>query len=119
VTSLTSSAPSSSARRATSAFAVSIETALARDRLEHGHDAPQLLVERHPVRARPRRLAADVDDRGPLVDHAARCGHRVVGTLVPRPPSENESGVTFTTPITDGRLKRASIGGRVAMWARV
>ena len=28
------------------------------------------------------------------------------------PPSEKESGVTLTTPITDGRANRSSIGGR-------
>ena len=28
------------------------------------------------------------------------------------PPSENESGVTLITPITDGAGKRSSIGGR-------
>ena len=38
------------------------------------------------------------------------------------PPSENESGVTLTTPITDGRGKRCSIGlsssvGRLGPWA--
>jgi len=28
------------------------------------------------------------------------------------PPSENESGVTLITPMTDGRAKRCSSGGR-------
>src|SRR5262249_13326184 len=37
------------------------------------------------------------------------------------PPSENESGVTLITPITDGRLNRSSIGGRAGtppFWRR-
>ena len=51
VTSLTSSAPSSSARRATSALLVSIETGAPGQRLQHRDDAAQLLVQ-----ARPRRL---------------------------------------------------------------
>ena len=66
VTSLTSSAPSPSARRATSAFDVSIETGSPASRLEHGQDAAQLLVERDGVRARSGRLAADVDERRAL-----------------------------------------------------
>jgi hypothetical protein len=31
------------------------------------------------------------------------------------PPSENESGVTLTTPMTDGRRNRCSIGIRSAI----
>ena len=72
VTSLTSRAPSASARRATSAFDVSIETGAADEPLEHRHDAPQLLVERHRVRAGSGRLTADVDERRTLVEQPAR-----------------------------------------------
>ena len=83
VTSLTSSAPSASARRATSAFDVSIETGRAGEPLEHGHDAPQLLVERHALRAGPGRLAADVDDRRALRRAIAPRGcDRVLGRAV-------------------------------------
>ena len=79
VTSFTISAPSSSARRATSAFAVSIETGTSPcEPLEHRHDAAQLLVERHAVRAGPRRLAADVDDRRALREHPPRRSGRDV-----------------------------------------
>ena len=66
------------------------------------------------LRAGPRRLAADVDDRRAGVEHPPR---RVTAgsTRKCTPPSENESGVTLITPITDGRGKRSSIGGRFDM----
>ena len=48
-------------------------------RLENRHDPPQLLLRGDAVRAGTRRLAADVDDRGSLRDHAAR-------RRQPRPP---------------------------------
>ena len=63
---------------------------------------------RDPLRARAGRLAADVDDRRAFVEHSARpaiaaCGCRNA------PPSENESGVTLTTPMTLGRGRSSSI----------
>jgi hypothetical protein len=42
------------------------------ERGEHWLDAAQLLVRRDTLGARPRRLAADVDDRGALVEHPPR-----------------------------------------------
>jgi hypothetical protein len=45
---------------------------LALERLEHGHDPPQLLVERHALGTGPRRLPTDVHDPRPLVHHAPR-----------------------------------------------
>ena len=66
-----------------------------REPLDHRHHPPQLLVGRHRLGARPRRLPADVDEVRPLGRHAlarARPPRPGRGT---RPPSENESGVTF------------------------
>ena len=51
---------------------------LALEMLEHRHDAPELLLERHGCRPRPRRLAADVDDCRPGVEHPVRLGDRGV-----------------------------------------
>jgi hypothetical protein len=45
---------------------------LALERLEDGHDSPQLLVECHALGAGPCRLAPDVDDRGAFVQHPSR-----------------------------------------------
>ena len=103
VTSLTSAAPSASARRATSAFDVSIETGSPASSLEHGHDAPQLVVERDARGTRPRRLAADVDERRALVDAACRAAAAAAVGSRFSPPSEKLSGVTLTIPITAGR----------------
>ena len=50
--------------------------------------------------ARPGRLAADVDDVGALGDHAAGRGPTAAAGSNHWPPSENESGVTLSTPIT-------------------
>src|SRR5438105_15079848 len=112
VTSFTISAPSSSARRATSALAVSIDTGTSpwsRSKtgttrrssssrvtpLEPGRvDSPPTSTIAAPSRTIRRAVAA------------AASGSRLT------PPSENESGVTLTTPMTDGRGKRSSIGGR-------
>ena len=74
---MTSSAPSSSARRATSAFDVSIESGMPCQALEHRHDAAQLLVSRDRLRARARRLTADVDERRALLDEPAAVLDRV------------------------------------------
>ena len=66
-TSFTKLAPASIARRATSAFIVSIETGTlvrAHQPLDHRDDARQLPLHRHRLGARPRRLAADVDQVG-------------------------------------------------------
>ena len=43
---------------------------------QHLLDPLELLVGAHAHRAGPRRLAADVDDRGAAVEHAPGCGHR-------------------------------------------
>jgi hypothetical protein len=43
---------------------------------ENGEDPAQFLVDRNALRTRSGRLAADVHDRGALVDHAARGGDR-------------------------------------------
>ena len=63
-----------------------------------GSDAPQLLFGGHGVRAGAGRLPADVEDLRALVDEPAAVldgGVRVEEA----PPSENESGVTLTTPM--------------------
>ncbi len=76
MTSLTRATPSSSARRATSAFEVSIETGRPESASSTGHDAPQLLVDRDARRPRAGRLAADVDERRALVEDPLRGRHR-------------------------------------------
>ena len=56
--------------------------------------------------------AADVHDRRAGLEHP----HADVTAASTRrwtPPSENESGVTLITPITEGRRNRSSIGGLV------
>src|SRR5262249_40018468 len=50
--------------------------------VEDGHVTPQLLVGRDAFGAGPRRLAPDVDDRRPLLDHATRRRSRRVGVEV-------------------------------------
>ena len=55
---------------------------LTAERREHRLDAAQLLLERDAVRARPRRLAADVDDRSARVEHPARLDRGDVGPQV-------------------------------------
>ena len=49
---------------------------LARQPLDHGHDTATLLVTGRRDRARSRRLAADVDDRGTRLDHRERAVDR-------------------------------------------
>ena len=83
---------------------------LAGDRLEHGNDAAQLLVERHALRPGPGGLAADVHERGALLAMRAGSRDRRRRDRGCAPPSENESGVTFTIPMTLGRGKRCSSG---------
>ena len=114
VTSLTSSAPSSSARRATSLFAVSIDTGTPSSRSSTGTtrrsssssgtpsdpgrvDSPPMSTIAAPS-AIIRRAAA-----------AATSGSRW------SPPSEKLSGVTLTIPITAGRCKRSSTAGRLTL----
>ena len=72
VTSLTSRAPSASARRATSALDVSIETGRPTSPSRTGIDAPQLLVERDGVRSGTGRLSPDVHERRTLVEQPPR-----------------------------------------------
>ncbi len=52
---------------------------LAREPLQHRHDATQLLLDGDSLRSRPRRLAADVHDRRALVDHPPGRAGRDVG----------------------------------------
>ncbi len=52
----------------------------------------------------PRRLAADVDDRRALSGDLLRVRERRAGSRK-RPPSENESGVTLSTPMTTGSFR--------------
>ena len=64
----------------------------------------------------PRRFGADIDDVGAFGGHAPglRDGCR---RIEKRPPSENESGVTLSTPMTSGRCfarSRRSSPGSVA-----
>src|SRR5579863_1431143 len=110
VTSLTISAPKAIARRATSALVVSMEIGTPPSRRsrtgttrrssssvetpsEPGRvDSPPTSTIAAPSSIMRRAAAAAMS--------ASRC----------TPPSENESGVTFTTPMTDGRGKRCSIG---------
>ena len=72
-------------------------------------DPAQLLVGGDPLRARPGRLAADVDDVGALGDQLQAVLDRRPRRRYHWPPSENESGVTLTTPITRQRSGGAAI----------
>ena len=68
-----------------------------RDHRQH----PALLLGRvDRLGARPGRLAADVDDVGPSAATGPGRGRWRVAGSNQRPPSEKESGVTFTTPMT-------------------
>ena len=69
------------------------------DALDHREHAPQLLVHRHRVGARPRRLAADVDDGRTLLHQPRARAATAASASGSAPPSENESGVTLTTPM--------------------
>ena len=119
VTSFTITAPSSSARRATSAFEVSTETGqLAGDRLEHGHDPAQLLVRAHALRPGPGRLAAHVDERGPFCGQPSRLAHGSI-RIEELAAVREASGVTLTTPMTLGRGSNSSMDCQGAHPARV
>ena len=48
------------------------------DPADHRHDAADLLIGRHDLRARPGGLAADVEQIGAVDHHLARVLHRVV-----------------------------------------
>ena len=81
-------------------------------RNEHGGLAPQtfndrddaleLHVEFCGLRAGSRGLATDVDDARAFGDHAPRMRQRRRKIREWRPPSEKESGVTLSTPMTTG-----------------
>src|SRR5581483_11275613 len=110
VTSLTISAPIPIARRATSAFEVSIETGISpasRSRTGTTRRSSSSAVtppEPGLVDSPPTSTIAAPSSSIRRAEAAAVSGSRLT------PPSENESGVTLTTPITDGRGKRSSIG---------
>ena len=73
--------------------------------------------QRHRRGARAGRLAADVEDVGALAPAAARNARARAGASACRPPSEKESGVTLTMPITRGRLRSiAKAGGLPDAW---
>jgi hypothetical protein len=113
VTSLTSSAPSSSARRATSAFEVSIETGAPASASSTGTTRPSSSSAETPsdpgrVDSPPTSTIAAPSSSIRRADATASSARKLT------PPSENESGVTLTTPITDGRGNRSSIGARMA-----
>ena len=101
-------APASSAARATAARQVSTETRSpsSRQPLDQRHDAGDLLLDAATGRAvGAPGLAADVDDRGALTP-PARGPARRASTSGSGPPSENESGVALTIPMSRGALKR-------------
>ena len=72
-----------------------------REPLDHRDGAVELLGGGHGLGARARGRAADVEDRGAL-GHQLRapCSTAASGSRK-RPPSENESGVTLTMPMTE------------------
>ena len=102
-TSFTIRAPASRARSATSARIVSTETTAPsrRQRLDDREHPGQLLGRQRPGGARAGGLAAHVDDVGAVRDELPAVRDRRLGSAQ-RPPSENESGVTLTTPISRG-----------------
>src|SRR5919204_6087351 len=112
VTSLTSSAPRSTARRATSALLVSIDSGAPCSPSSTGTTRRSSSASETP--SDPGRV-----DSPPMSTIAAPSSsiRRPAATAAAgwkcTPPSENESGVTLTTPITDGRAKRSSIGARI------
>ena len=71
-------------------------------RRDDGQHPALLLVRVHRGRRRAGRLAADVDHRRHLRPRARGRGRRPRPGRTYRPPSEKESGVTLTTPITAG-----------------
>ena len=79
---------------------MSIETRwIARQPFDDRDDARELLLDRHRLGARPRGLAADVDDVGALGTSRRPCSTAWAASSN-CPPSEKESGVTLTTPMT-------------------
>ena len=104
-TSLMMSAPAATAARITSGLLVSTEMntgGLAAQRFDDRDDALEFFVERGRRGAGTRGFAAHVDDGGALADHAPRLRQRRASSSLKRPPSEKESGVTLSTPITTG-----------------
>src|SRR6185437_13036743 len=109
VTSFTSSAPSSRARAATSDFAVSIETgepasASSTGTTRRSSSSAETGSAPGRVDSPPMSTIAAPSASNRIAESAASPGSKLT------PPSENESGVTLTTPITDGRGKRSSRG---------
>ena len=85
------------------------------ERLDHRQHAAQLLVQGDQLGARPRGLAADVDDRRALTHQREGLLERGVGGEE-LPPSENESGVTLTTPMMAGNCRSsAKVGAAGSM----
>ena len=96
---------------ATSALRVSIETVAPRRTSSSttGSTRRSSSSGAHRVGPGPRRLAPDVDDRCASRSAArARARSRCAESTC-RPPSENESGVTLTTPTTAGRGNASSM----------
>src|SRR5262245_50632317 len=118
VTSLTSSAPSSIARRATSAFAVSIDIATPSSASSTGttrrsSSSTETPSEPGRVDSPPMSTIAAPSSTIRRAEAIASAARKFT------PPSENESGVTLTTPITDGRGKRSAIGAFIACWSLI
>ena len=88
------------------------------ERLDHRQHAAQLLVRRDRLGARPRGLAADVEDRRALAHQREGLLERGVGGRK-RPPSENESGVTLTTPMMAGNGRSSEKVGAAGSMAAV
>src|SRR6478609_6827393 len=106
-TSLTRTAPDSRAARATSCRMVSTETATPSDAR-----ARITGITRSSSSATSGRVAPGRVDSPPMSSTSAPWSRRATACAMAasvetkRPPSENESGVTFTTPITSGRGRR-------------
>ena len=75
-----------------------------RQGLDHRHHPAQLLALGHRLGPGPARLAPHVHHIGPLARHVEAVGHGAASASRKRPPSENESGVTLSTPMTRGRM---------------
>src|SRR5918994_3985752 len=106
VTSLTSSAPSSSARRATIAFEVSIETG--RPTSPSSTGTTRASSASAETGAAPGRVDSPPTSTtaAPSASRRRPCSPALSGSTK-SPPSEKLSGVTFTTPMTDGRGHRS------------
>src|SRR5439155_6829528 len=70
--------------------------------VEHRHQPRQFLLGRYAAGSGAARLRADIDKIRSLIRQPLRMRDRGP-RLEERPPSENESGVTLTTPATSGR----------------